>query len=434
MLAERPQSTFISENQEPLSSVLAEQRLAVEVAHREADKRELVLNIGPMAVKVIEIPAAGLNDEEWSTIQAARQSYFAMWGGNSHKGEIEEDPFDGREEDSPYTTHHYLASVDMEGEPTKFITMRKVIIRPDWKGEPATLPDDLSVWSVRDRARQQEYPLWDVVLGLKGTDESVRQQGGLRVAAISRTGTFPYDAEEKKEIQRERTAVAFAAIQLLAADTQTEEECPHFLSCMQCPEFPNKVLSIYDKTGNLVKLDFATTESTLALPPEYDVVLDNDNPKVQMLKTRFPGYWQNNETAATVLMQLVMQGRLRGNDLLKKPYALLVADISQATDGEKLSKLKATMPILKENIIDATPEELALVESFLRLLTKSRNYKHAISLLTTEGKISPNLTGDELRDELIRRAGDGPYSSLLKPDMWRSSALNLLLHAKEKYE
>jgi hypothetical protein len=216
------------------------------------------------------------------------------------------------------------------------------------------------------------------------------------VAAISRTGTYPYRLRGRTPFEQERNAIAFAAIQVLT----TRQDAHTYFICQLCREFQNRVHSLDDGQGQQVMLDFARTEGTLNLPADWQVKLNNDNPGVQEVKTFFPGYWIEGQSAAQVMRDLLQHGGLPEQDLR----------LAWPDRAEELTTTET----------GGAPE----VNDLIDFLTKPRYFKHLIPLLKKN---------DSLRDRLIHEAADRPYSATLVPELWGQSALNLLGVAREKY-
>src|SRR5262245_35032334 len=124
-------------------------------------RRELRLQLGPIAVAVTEVPGPSLSEHEWRDIQLARRSYPGMYGG----GGAGSDRLDGRGADaSVYDTRHYLAWVRDGAEPGKLVTARKVLLRASGltaaqRADPdELLPLAVRFWKIRTAGG--DVPLW----------------------------------------------------------------------------------------------------------------------------------------------------------------------------------------------------------------------------------------------------------------------------------
>src|SRR5262249_18249368 len=103
--------------------------------------------------------------------------------------------------------------------------------------------------------------------------------------------------------ERERTGIAFAAIQLLA----THGDPSLFYVSSLCREFRDRVLGVVDVDGVYVPPDFTLTEETLGLEPG-SVSLNGDLRVVREHKAAFPGYFMDNADAARRLAALLDEG------------------------------------------------------------------------------------------------------------------------------
>ena len=368
-------------------------------------RRELRLDVGPYEVAVMEIPAASLTAVEWDDVLTARRSYTAMWGGDPEL--IADDPLDGRGDASPYEVWHYLAWARTPGgfEGGKLVTMRKVRL-VGWRltGEQladllSLLPLDVQLWRVVSDAAS--IPLWKPLLN----------RAGFAWAAIGRTGTFPFPEGERTEVARERTAAAFAAIQLLAA----HDDPVHVWVDSLCPELRDRVLSVRDRRGRSVVPAFTPTEETLGLPPG-SVRLDNELPIVRQHKTLFPGYFVDNADAARVLAVLLDEGRLTIADLRPSIGRLVEAESAIGGAGRHVEELVAV------------GDHRGLAE----LLTRPRLFKYLAPLLAG-AELPARMPAAELRQRLLFETGDGPFSSAVRPAAWSESALQILLAIDGKY-
>jgi hypothetical protein len=397
--------------------------LGISIEHHPHGRRELKLSIDTMHIQVVEIPADKLTADEWREIQTARESYASMWGkGNEGIDDIKEDPFDGRcLQGTPYKVWHYMAKIEQEGEPTKTLTLRKIHYAAEELSHLSLiglhLPDDIYNWSLRDTSLHLTTSLWDEIQG------RIQRNEIASFSVISRLGTAPYGVAEKTQRQKEKTAITFAAMILLAAS----EHVGDMIFAQLRVGFPEKVLSLQKAGGQKVTLAFPRTEDTLGLGHDRTLILDNDHPTVVEYKTNFPGYWLNNEKAAEVLADLVRRNLLSVQELLtvwKQVKAILKRTADDQERGKlvaDLQKVGITLPI---DFPTAFTDEVRR-PGFLRVLTSPRYFKFVTPLFQE----NPHL-----RHALIYEAGDGPYSAAMVPARWTRNAERFLFSAKEKYE
>ena len=261
------------------------------------------------------------------------------------------------------------------------------------------LPVDVLFWRVSTAAGS--LPLW----------EPLRDLAGFRWAAIGRTGTSPFGEPERSEVERERTGVAFAAIQLLAAHG---DDSLVWIDSL-CAEFRDRVLGVRDRDGQYVSPAFTPAEETLGLPPG-SVSLDDDLPVVRRHKMLFPGYFVDNADAARVLAALLDGGRLTVADLRPSIGRLLEAESGIGGAGRQLEELVA----------------LGDHRRLAELRTRPRLFKYLTPLLA--GAEHPaRMPAAELRQRLLFETGDGPFSSAVRPAAWSESALQVLLAVDGKY-
>ena len=390
--------------------------LGFHVDRKEPGRCEFNLAVGDLQVKVLGATPMSLTYQEWLQIQSARQSFFEMWGGNGVTS-ILKDQFDARDPESPYQATHYIATVHDpadQAEPEKVVTMRLVSIRDDAIINPARvqLPDDITFWNVLE-GQGKATSLWQhMKLRLsQQTNGQVEVPPELKIAAIGRTGTSPYEKSGRTARQREKTAIGFAAIQVLA----TELDKHKLWVCQLCPEFQTLVLSIRDKDGSIVMLDFAKTEETLNLPPGWRMKLDNNNPHVQKHKTNYPGYWIDNEGAKATLLDFLASGRFVFEDFKGPLEALLNSDDNCFLPAEDKENLRTTL----DNVDNSNLADI------IGTLIKPRFFKFLIPLINSM---------EDVRTALIFETPDGPFSSTITPQSWRESALRLLDAAQEKYK
>lgn len=423
------------------SSGQIEASLGFKVLSCKDGKRILKFSIGDMDVKAVEVPADVISKTDWSRIQKARESYHKMWGGNGYHRVVEEDPFDGRSsEHLPFQTHHYIASIERLGEQTKYLTLRRVSFNYDRAidatGIPvdkgAVFPDDIAFWQVSNTITGQVMPFWNLLRdysNINGLVVPYPTSQRLRVASLSRTGTYPYDVEERTEIQREKSGIAFAAMEILATDCREND----FLVSQLCSEFREGVLSLKTVEGNLVTPAFYPTTETLNLPPHIILKLNNEHRGVYEHKAHFPGYWLDNNGAGRVFSELIEDGRLLAKDLVPTLREIF----RDCTGRDRIRLLKDLAKIgldgLPAKDLDNFYWDVEGCKKIVLLLTRSRYSKYLVPMLNTSGQITDRLSGEELRSLLVYTAGDGPYSSTYTPSGLRKNAFDLLIAAKEKY-
>ena len=380
-------------------------------------RRELRIRIGSFAVEVTEVPGRSLTEREWRDIVLARNSYTAMWGGDD-PDVLTNDPHDGRDS-SIYDTRHYMAWVQNGAGAPKLVTMRKVrlvpsALSPAQRADPfPLLPVDVQLWRVRAEGGRS-VRLWDVLRAHAGRLAPRDRLPEFRIAAIGRTGTYPYGERDRMPGTRERTAIAFAAIQLLA----THGDPSLMYVCSLCPEFRDRVLGLVDVDGAYVPPDFTRTEEVLGLPPG-SVGLDNDLQVVQQLKASYPGYWVHNCDAARLIGGLLDEGCMTIGDLRSTIARLVQGETVSGGDLRRLDELAAA---------HAARDHRGLAE----ILTRPHLFKYLIPLISGEQPLS-RMSGAEFRAQILSGTMDGPFSSTLIPARWTTSAWAILEAAEEKY-
>jgi hypothetical protein len=370
-------------------------------------RRELRIDVGPLRVAVTEIPARSLTDREWDEVLLARRSYSAMWGG-VRSDIIAEDPVDGLDGDR-YDTWHYLAWVSDAAGGSKLVTMRKVTLNPARltereRAEPFDLlPVDIQFWKVETDAGP--VPLWDVLKAHARRMAPDDPYAEFRIASTGRTGTYPFGEPQRTARERERTGIAFAAIQLLASYGD-----PSLLwSASLCDEFRDRVLGVVDVEGVYVPPDFTRSEDVLGLPAG-SVGLDDRLDVVQEHRTAFPGYFIANDDAARVLARLLDEGRVVAAELRAAVMRQVAREPSACRDRRQV-----------EGIGDLRTR--ADRRRLAALLTRSQMFKYLIPLIGPGRPLSA----------LVAETGDGPFSATLVPARWRTSAWTILDVAQEKY-
>jgi hypothetical protein len=371
-------------------------------------RRQLRVRLGSIEVTVTEVPGRNLSDDEWQDIVRARRSYSAMWG-DAGADMIANDPFDGRDTDL-YDARHYLAWLRDGEDPAKLLTMRKVTLVPSaltdrQRADPSELlPLDIRFWKVR-RAGGASMPLWDVLRARARRLAPYDRLAEFRIAAKGRTGTFPHGERARTPRERDWTAIAFAAMQILCT---WGESSPLYLSTL-CPEFRDRVLGIVGLDGVYVPPAFTPTDEVLGLP-RGSVSLAHDVPVVREHRTSFPGYFIHNDDAARILGALLDEGRITVTDLWPAIARLVQRESELGRDRRQLDELIA---------LAAAGDHRTLAE----VLTRPRLFKYLIPLLAQGGPLA----------RLLREAGDGPFSAALTPRRWATSAWRILEIAEAKY-
>ena len=406
----------------PLSAEMA--GIALE---RHRGRRELKLSLGTMHVQVVEIPSDELTAEEWRVIQTARDSYASMWGtGNGRIDEVKEDPFDGRGmQGAPYQVWHYIATVTSTGEEDKILTMRKLyypLQEYQERGSMAPeevlhwieryLPDDISFWEIVNHRMEKAHPMWEELRAKMESD------GLFNFSAFSRSGIIPYVMAQRDVRTREKSGIAFAAIQLLAAHGHTG----NFIFAQICEEFAKKALSIVDTHGKDVVLDFSPAAQILGLPSHQTLRLNRGHPVVVQHLATFPGYWVDNTSAAATIIRLRKEGKV-SKDQVQTAWERLRLDA--LTNEDVMSKLRTALR--NGGAIRAAgdlPVDIeSLEEHIIALLTTPRYFKYMI----------PLEEHSALYQGVVYESGDGPYPVALIPEAWEKSAKNLLRKTQEKY-
>ncbi len=364
--------------------------------------------------QVYDIPAATITNSDRDTIVFARGSYLRMWGDHTNTLQlIMEDKYDGfPPNDQQYLTRHQIGTFTSPDGSQKLVTNRKVAINPKSLTTPGMYPDifdDIAFWQVENQTTGERSPLLDTIAA------HLQESPYPRLATISRTGTRPYTVSERDETEREKTAIAWAMMQVAT----THEDDHAFFACMLCEELQTKVLSIRDPgTNQPVMLDFTKTADTLNLGPNYRLVLDRQLPYVQNHLLEFPGYWTNNDSLHTTLTALIQQGRLTVADLSPAAAWLL------STEESALLSPEQTALIIKVATADSLLLDPANLAPAVSLFTKPRFTKFLIH----------TLAQPKLRHPILDQVQDGPFSSLFTPKNWGKSVKQLLAVAKTKYQ
>ena len=371
-------------------------------------RRELRLEVGPYTVAVVEVPGRSLSEQEWHDILQARRSYVAMWG-DACAETVAGDALDGRD-GGPYETWHYLAWVRDGADPGRLLVMRKArlnaaALSERQRAEPGgLLPSDIRWWRVRTDAGCM--PLWEPLRVHARKLAPDDEWADLRIAALGRVAAYPLGERRPSPRKRQRTAVAFAAIQLLAA----HGDANLLWAWTLCPEFQHRVLMVTDADGMPVAPDFRRTEDVLGLPAR-SVELDGSLPEVRRHKATAPGYFIDNEDAGRLLDGLLDGGRLTIGDL--RPV------IARLVEGEAAA---GATEVVEEVLALLTARDHARLAE---LLVRPRLCKYLTPIISGAHPL-PGMSFAELQARLVGDTRDGPFSSLVVPVEWAASARAVL--------
>jgi hypothetical protein len=380
-------------------------------------RRALRIEAGAFEVVVMEVPGPSLTEAEWRSIRLARGSYAAMWG-SAARHVLEDDPLDGRD-GGPYESWHYLAWVRAGSGPAKLVVLRKVRLAPDPASAHEQTPlGDLMPWDVRSWRVQGDggdvTTLWEELRAWMRRLVPAEACPELRVASIGRLGTSPIGRRPETAGQRDRTACAFAAIQLLATDG--DPSLAYVITL--CRELQDKVLAVRDVVGRSVQPAFTRTEEVLGLPAG-SVVLDLRQVDVQAHKLAVPGYFVDHLDATELVGGLLDEGRLTLADL-RPAIAAVIGGASSLGGAEALAG-RLVMAVA------APPDHHAIAE----ILTHPRVFKYLVPLLAGAEPLERMSTAD-LRTRLIWETGNRPFSSTVLLPGWRASALRVLRALDER--
>jgi hypothetical protein len=373
-------------------------------------RREMRIEVGPIHVTVTEVPGAMLTDEEWRDVRLARLSFIAMWGGRDDSATSERDPIDGRGDDAVvYDTKHYLARVEEAAEPVRLVTGRKVVLRADGlsvgqRAEPGELlPLDIRFWRDRTTGGSLWPRLRDHARALAPAD----QLAEFRIASMGRVATYPFGERGRTAGRRERTAIAWAATQILAADGDSNLLWVWTI----CPEFQDKVMVVRGIDGSPVRPPFMRTDEALGLPAGT-VVLDRELPLVERTVVAAPGYFFENGSAAEVLAALLDEGRLTIADLRSTIARLVESEAGSGQPSDRLDELLMAVSV---------PDHHRLAN----ILTRPRSMKCLIPLLTGAELLS-RISTAAFRARLLNEVADGPFSACVAPRSWSAAAWTML--------
>jgi hypothetical protein len=380
-------------------------------------RRQLRLRIGSFTVDVTEIPGKSVSEREWHDVLLARRSYAAMWGGGA-SDRVTNDPFDGLD-DSPYRAWHYIAWVRDGDLPRKLVTMRKVAVVPgdltrrQREHPEELLPDDIRLWKV-ETGGHTAVSLWTALKAQARRLAPHDDTAELRIASTGRTGTFPHAERQATPRQRERTGIAFAAIQVLA----THGDPSLLYVCTLCPEFRDRVLGVSDVDGVYVSTAHTPTEAVLGLPPG-SVRLDNGLRLVREHKVSFPGYFVDNDDAARRLRALLDEGAITVDDLGRTVVGMVAREMSHGTNVRLVTEALDLM---------TRPDHRRLAE----ILTRPQLFKYLIPRLASDEPLA-RMSGEEFRTALLYRTKDGPYSATMVVQDWAASAWAILEAAARRH-
>jgi hypothetical protein len=354
-----------------------------------------------------------MTDDEWREIELARRSLPRMWGApGGDMSFLRFDPMDGRGPNaSLYDARHYLAWVRDHGlGGVKLVTARVVRLRPSalagWEHDPLPLlPTDLRVWCIR--AGAGSTPLWHRLTRFAKQLAPLDADAPFRVASIGRLTAYPAGQGDRSPRKRERTAVAWAAIQTLAALDDTS--LLYVLTIR--PELVSNVLTV----GG-VGMGFTASEETLGLP-SGTVVLDDRLSQGE--KLGWPGYWVHSGDAAEALAALLAEGRVTLADLRPTIARLIECESAIGGAGRELEELVA---------VSTSPDHRRLAS----LLTRPRLCKYLIPLLRGDEPLS-RMSHTDFQTRLLFETRTAPFSCTVLPEQWAASAQAVLEAADRRY-
>ncbi len=374
---------------------------------------------------MLESPARSLRRDELAGIERARRSY-GMWGDASRA--VQWDALDGLT-GGGYDTRHYLAKVrDLADESGKVVATRMVRLLPAaltarQRARPhGLLSSDVAWWETTEGE-----PLWPHLRRYARQLAPRDRHAPLRVASIGRIATWPHGEGERPSRKRERTALAFAAIQLLATTDPTHLA----FTIVLCTELPDLVLGITTTGGHRLTPAFPPAAQVLGLP---GLRLNRRLPEVQEHLWRYPGYWLDNDSAADRLREALDVGLVGLGDLQDAFQGIQC----QATVEERERIARVRIGIVDPVMTEEEAREVAAGfrvarpprfdrakhhRDLGRVLTWPRYARHLVPLLEER----PGLRAHMLQ------AGDGPFCSILTPSTMAVGARALLLAAGRKY-
>ncbi len=392
----------------------------------ESARRWLELQVGSaLDIQVLESPARSLRPAELEAIDRARCSY-GMWGDAVPA--VQWDALDGLT-GGGYDTRHYLAKVlDRADGSCKVVTTRTVRLVPEamtarQRAHPhRLLSSDVAWWET-----PEGEPLWTHLRQYARRLAPGDRHAPLRVASLGRVATYPHGEGERPPRKRERTAFAFAAIQLLATTDPTHLA----FTIVLCAELRDRVLGIRTPKGAYLVPAFPPAAEVLGLSA---VRLNRQLPEVQEHLWRYPGYWLDNDDAAGRVQEALEMGLVRPEEL---------ADAFDAIHRQATPEEYEALRRMRIGIVDPvmTPEEAREVTAGERVarpprfdcmkyhrdlghvLTRPRYARHLVPLLETH----PALRA------LVLQAGDGPFCSILTPSTMAQDARALLIAGSRKY-
>src|SRR5262249_1210087 len=148
------------------------------------------------------------------------------------------------------------------------------------------------------------------------------------------------------------------------------------------------------------------------------VEMDNNLPVVQEHKAAFPGYFIHNGDAATVLAELLENGKLAITDLASTILHLVTA-------GPGTWELRALEQLAR---LLAARNHRGLAE----LPRGPRAMKYLAPILSGHEPLASDSTA-WLRTRLIWGTRDGPFSATVTPAAWAASVRAVLEAAARKY-
>src|SRR5258706_7228077 len=137
-----------------------DRELGITVCELGDGRRKFEMDLGRLGkVEVLDIRGSSMTDDKWDEIEAARESYALVWGGNGTIQKIKEDPFDGRDPfDREYVANQHIATFTAPNGDERIITHRKVVINPEADSLPQ-LFDDVAFWNILDGKTGETHTL-----------------------------------------------------------------------------------------------------------------------------------------------------------------------------------------------------------------------------------------------------------------------------------
>lgn len=378
--------------------------------------RLLTFNVNERSVEVSEYSSMNIPAKEWKNIEKCRASYSDYWfhPDNGIGDQIRRDEFDGfgptghDPENDPREVRHYRGVIyDATGQPIMAATMRKGWGRPNNNSDEPKWAEDITNWTLVNKNNPNEDKLLSDAITefVGGIDQTLKPE--VVVADIARTGHFNYQEGPK----RESVGIIFAGINYLATEVSSDNPRHELYVCQLNEVFRDRILSI-SLSDRIVKPNFVKTEKTLGMDEGWETRLRLNHPNVMLLRNHCGGYWWDNESANELFEELIDSNLLTARDL-DRAYQEAVC-----YNHDEINLR-----------VNPTAQEMR------KYLFKAKNIRFFVPEVNAEGPIAEGakITGLELRQMIKDRVKPGPYSSSIKGDVWRDSALELIDAAHFKY-